>query len=97
MSLPVGERRKLRAIERATASADPGLAARFSMFNELSRQEDMPRGERVTAREIRRKKWAERAMAEYLFWGPDTLLERCRNMPQCFLSLRPHQQPLDVS
>jgi hypothetical protein len=79
MSLPVGERRKLRAIERATASADPGLAARFSMFNELSRQEDMPPGERVRAREIRRKKWAERVMTEYLLWGPDTLLERCRD------------------
>jgi hypothetical protein len=82
MSLPVGERRKLRAIERATASADPGLAARFSMFNELSRREDMPRVERVKAGEIRRKKWAERVMTEYLLWGPDTLLERCRDMPR---------------
>jgi hypothetical protein len=82
MSLPAGERRKLRAIERATASADPGLAARFSMFNELSRQEDMPPGERVRAREIRRKKWAERVMTEYLLWGPDTLLERCRDTPR---------------
>jgi hypothetical protein len=82
MSLPVGERRKLRAIERATATADPGLAARFSMFNKLSRLEDMPRGERVKAREIRRKKWAERVMTEYLLWGPDTLLERCRDAPR---------------
>jgi len=82
MSLPVGERRKLRAIERATASADPGLAARFSMFNKLSHQEDMPRSERLKAREIRRKKWAERVMTEYLLWGPDTLLERCRDVPR---------------
>ena len=82
MSLPAGERRKLRAIARATASADPGLAARFSMFNELSQQEDMPCGERVKAREIRRKKWAERGMTEYLLWRPDTLLERCRDMPR---------------
>ena len=75
MSLPVGERWKLRTIERATARADPGLAARFSMFNQISRQEDMPRTERVKARAIRRKKWAERAMNAYLILGPDTLLE----------------------
>ena len=74
MSLPVGERRKLRTIERAAARADPGLAARFSMFNQLSWQEDMPHTERVKAREIRRKKWAERAMNAYLTLGPDTLL-----------------------
>jgi hypothetical protein len=75
MSLPVGERRKLRAIERATAGADPGLAIRFSMFNKLSHQEDMPRTERVRAREIRRKKWAERArITAYVIWGPETLL-----------------------
>jgi hypothetical protein len=74
MSLPVGERRKLRTIERATARADPALAARFSMFNQISRQEDMPRTERVKARAIRRKKWAERAMNAYLILGPDTLL-----------------------
>jgi hypothetical protein len=80
MSLPVGERRKLRAMERATASADQGLAARFSMFSKLSEQEDMPRGERLKAREIRRKKRAERVAAEYLLWGPYTLLERCRDM-----------------
>jgi hypothetical protein len=74
MSLPVGERRKLRAIERATAGADPGLATRFSMFNQLSQEEDMPRTERVRARAIRRKKWAERARTAYVIWGPDTLL-----------------------
>lgn len=74
MSLPVGERRKLRAIERAAARADPSLAARFSIFNELSRQEDMPRTERLRARAIRRKRWAERAITAYLISGPDTLL-----------------------
>ena len=70
MSLPAGERRKLRTIERAAADADPGLAARFSMFNQLSWQEDMPRAERVKARTIRRKKWAERVMTAYLISGP---------------------------
>jgi len=79
MSLPIGERRRLRAMERATASADPGLADRFAIFNRLSHPEGRPRTERVKAREIRRKKWAERAIAEYLLWGPDVLLERCRD------------------
>jgi hypothetical protein len=72
MSLPVGERRKLRRIDRAMASADPGLAARFAMFNLLSWQEDMPLTERVKALTVRRKKWAERAMTAYLISGPDT-------------------------
>jgi hypothetical protein len=74
MSLPVGERWKLRKIERAMASAEPGLYARFSIFNQLNRQEDMPCTERVTARAIRRQKWVERAIAAYLISGPDTLL-----------------------
>ena len=74
MSLPVGERRKLRTIERAAASADPGLATRFSMFNQLSQPEDMPRTERVQARAIRRKKWAERVRTAYVISGWDTLL-----------------------
>jgi hypothetical protein len=54
------------------ASADPGLAARFAMFNLLAWQEDMPRTERVKALTVRRKKWAERAMTAYLISGPDT-------------------------
>ena len=57
-----------------TAAPEPGLAARFSIFNQLSRQEDMPGTERVTARAIRRQKWVERAIAAYLISGPDTLL-----------------------
>ena len=72
MSLPAGERRKLRAIERAEARDNPGLAARYSIFNRLSRHEDMPRTERVKALTVRRKKWAERAMTAYLISGPDT-------------------------
>jgi hypothetical protein len=71
MSLPAGERRKLRTIERAEARTDPGLDARFFLFNQLSRCEDMPRGERVKAGEIRRKKWVERAIAAYLLSGPE--------------------------
>jgi hypothetical protein len=74
MSLPAGERRKLRTIERAQATADPGLAARFSMFTQLSWQEEMPRTERLNARAIRRRKRAERAIIEYFISGPDMLL-----------------------
>ncbi len=74
MSLPVSERRKLRALERAEARADPGLAARFSIFSQLSRHEDMPRTERLKARAIRRKRWAEQAITAYSISGPDTLL-----------------------
>jgi hypothetical protein len=66
MSLPAGERRKLRAIERAEAGTNPGLAARFAIFNQLSRHDDMPRSERLKAREIRRMNWAERALTAYL-------------------------------
>jgi hypothetical protein len=62
MSLPVGERRKLRTIERAVARADPALAVRFSMFSQLSRHEDMPRTERLKALAVRRRRWAERAI-----------------------------------
>lgn len=74
MSLPVGERWKLRVIERAEASADPSLAARFRIFNRLSRCEYMPRTERLRARTIRRKKRAERAVPGYLMSRPETLL-----------------------
>ena len=74
MSLPVGERWKLRRIERAMASAEPGLAARLSIFNQLGRQEEMPSTERVKARTIRRQKWVERAITAYLISGQDTLL-----------------------
>jgi hypothetical protein len=73
MTLPAGERRKLRAIERSAVSADSGLAARFAIFNQLTRHDEMPTGEQLTARRVRRKKWAERAAAAYLISGPDTL------------------------
>jgi hypothetical protein len=74
MSLPAGERRKLRTIERAQAMADPGLAARFSMFSQLSWQEEMPSTERLSARAIRRKKRAERAVNAFWISGPYMLL-----------------------
>jgi hypothetical protein len=78
MSLPVGERRKLRAIERAQATADPDLAARFSLFSQLSWYEEMPLTERLNARAIRRRKRAEQAIIAYLNSGPDLLLRAGR-------------------
>ncbi len=73
MSLPADERRKLRAIERAQATADPDLAARFSLFSQLSLYEEMPRTERLNARAIRRKR-AGRAIIAYFISGPYMLL-----------------------
>lgn len=74
MSLPLGERGKLRRIERDAVTADPGLAARFSIFNRLSRNEAMPRTERLKLLGIRRKKWTGRRINAYLISGTDTLL-----------------------
>ena len=74
MSLPVGERLKLRAIERAEASADPGLDARFSLFSRLSLYEGTPRTERLKARAIRRRKRAERAISGSLLSWPEAPL-----------------------
>ncbi len=74
MSLPAGERRKLRVIERAEARDDPGLAARYHIFNRLTRHEDMPRTERLRKRTIRRKSRAERAIVAYFIAGRDPLL-----------------------
>jgi hypothetical protein len=74
VSLPAGERRKLRAIERAQVTADADLAARFAIFTQLTWHEEMPRTERLNARAIRFKKRAERAITAYLTSGPDMLL-----------------------
>lgn len=67
MSLPIGERRKLRGIERGIASADPRLAALYSMFGKLSRPEAMPRLERVRAGTIRRAGRVRRKTALWTF------------------------------
>jgi hypothetical protein len=54
MSLPLGERRKLRQIERGIAGSDPRLEALYTMFARLSRFEAMPRLERIRAGVLRR-------------------------------------------
>ena len=47
MSLSIGERRKLRKVERALVRADPLLAGRYAIFTRLNRHEKMPRSERL--------------------------------------------------
>jgi hypothetical protein len=91
MSLPAGERRKLRAIERAQATADPDLAARFFLFSQLSWYEEMPRTERLNARAIRRRKRAERAIIAYFISGPDLLLRA--GLPRARYSARGQFSP----
>lgn len=67
MSLPIGERRKLRRIERGLASTDPRLTALYSMFGRLSSPDAMPRIERVRAGGIRRAVRVRRKTALWTF------------------------------
>ena len=50
MGLPASQRRILDRIENALRGSDPRLAALFSIFTRLNRDEDMPRVEQVRAR-----------------------------------------------
>jgi hypothetical protein len=50
MGLPVRQRRVLGRIDCALRGSDPRLAALFSIFARLTRDEDMPRIEQVRAR-----------------------------------------------
>ena len=50
MGLPVRQRRILVRIEGALRGSDPRLAALFSIFSRLNRDEEMPRIEQVRAR-----------------------------------------------
>ena len=67
MSLPIGERRKLRRIERGLAGTDPRLTGLYSMFDRLSGREAMPRRERVRAMGIRRAGRVKRRTALWTF------------------------------
>ena len=66
MSIPLRERRKLRAMERALIDGAPNLADRFSMFCALYRWDEMPCRERVRAREVNRLTRVERWVAPWL-------------------------------
>ena len=50
MGLPARQRRILERIEGALRGSDPRLAALFSIFSRLNREEEMPRIEQVRAR-----------------------------------------------
>ena len=50
MGLPASQRRILERIESALRGSDPRLAALFSIFTRLNRDEEMPRLEQVRAR-----------------------------------------------
>jgi hypothetical protein len=50
MGLPASQRRILERIENALLGSDPRLAALFSIFTRLTRDEEMPRVEQVRAR-----------------------------------------------
>jgi hypothetical protein len=50
MGLPASQRRILERIENALRGSDPRLAALFSIFSRLNRDEEMPRIEQVRAR-----------------------------------------------
>jgi hypothetical protein len=50
MSLPIGEWRRLRRIERSLARSDSRLASLYSIFTRLTRTDAMPAGERLENR-----------------------------------------------
>jgi hypothetical protein len=50
MGLPASQRRILERIEHALRGSDPRLAALFSIFTRLTRDEEMPRIEQVRAK-----------------------------------------------
>ncbi|HEX3925803.1 MAG TPA: hypothetical protein VHY31_26235 [Streptosporangiaceae bacterium] len=52
MGLPASQRRILERIETALRGSDPRLAALFSIFTRLNRDEEMPRIEQVRARVV---------------------------------------------
>jgi hypothetical protein len=66
MSIPLGERRKLRAMERAMTDDASAFADRFAMFCALHRWDEMPCTERLKARQVRRTVRAERWIALWL-------------------------------
>jgi hypothetical protein len=49
MGLPVGQRRNLDKIENSLRASDPRLAALFTIFTRLNRDEEMPRIEQLRA------------------------------------------------
>ena len=61
MSLSIGERRRLRTIERSLAGSDSRLASLYSIFNRLARGDAMPVVERLRTR-VRHIPWRKKAV-----------------------------------
>ena len=61
MGLPIGERRKLRRMERALVHTDPRLEALYTMFTRLGTRESVPPAERVRTWRFPRTARARRA------------------------------------
>lgn len=71
MGLPASQRRILERIETALRGSDPRLAALFTTFGWLNRDEDMPRIEQVRLRAERIVGWFRCRLATLARWfGP---------------------------
>jgi hypothetical protein len=68
MGLPARQRRILDRIENALLGSDPRLAALFSIFYRLNRDEEMPRAEQVRARVAIILTWFGRRLATFGRW-----------------------------
>ena len=68
MGLPARQRRILDRIENALLGSDPRLAALFSIFYRLNRDEEMPRAEQVRARVAIILTWFGRRLVRFGRW-----------------------------
>jgi Protein of unknown function (DUF3040) len=68
MGLPAHQRRILERIESALRGSDPRLAALFSIFSRLNRDEEMPRIEQVRARAAIILAWVHHRVASVVRW-----------------------------
>ena len=68
MGLPASQRRILERIESALRGSDPRLAALFSIFTRLNRDEEMPRLEQVRARAAIIASWVGYRLAKFGRW-----------------------------
>jgi hypothetical protein len=68
VGLPASQRRILERIESALRGSDPRLAALFSIFTRLNRDEEMPRLEQVRARAAIIASWVGYRLAKFGRW-----------------------------
>jgi hypothetical protein len=60
MSLPASQQRVLDRIEHSLHACDPRLGAMFAIFTKLTREEEMPRLEKLEPRWLARWGWLKR-------------------------------------